>query len=52
MNSSNVNNLTMPVPGMPYGSPAMGPESKREAYDVFLIERDGSTDVYTSYDAA
>lgn len=40
------------VPGMPYGSPGMGPESKREAYDVFLIQRDGSTDVYTSYDAA
>ena len=40
------------VPGMPYGSPGMGPESKREAYDVFLIRRDGSTEVYTSYSAA
>jgi hypothetical protein len=40
------------VPGMPYGSPGMGPEESREAYDVFLIRRDGGTDVFTSYDAA
>jgi len=40
------------VPGMPYGSPGMGPESRREAYDVYLILRDGSTEVFTSYDAA
>lgn len=40
------------VPGMPYGSPGMGPEADREAYDVFLIRRDGSTDVYASYSAA
>lgn len=40
------------VPGMPYGSPGMGPESEREAYEVFLIRRDGSTDIYTSYSAA
>jgi hypothetical protein len=40
------------VPGMPYGSPGMGPEDQREAYDVFLIRRDGSTEVFTSYDAA
>jgi len=40
------------VPGMPYGSPGMGPESRREAYDVFLIRRDGSTEVFTRYDAA
>lgn len=40
------------VPGMPYGSPGMGPENEREAYDVFLILRDGSTEVFTSYDAA
>lgn len=40
------------VPGMPYGSPGMGPEESREAYDVFLIRRDGSTEVFTSYDAA
>jgi hypothetical protein len=39
------------VPGMPYGSPGMGPESEREAYDVFLIRRDGSSEVYASYAA-
>jgi hypothetical protein len=27
----------------------MGPEDEREAYDVFLIREDGSTEVYTSY---
>lgn len=40
------------VPGMPVGSPGMGPESEREAYDVFLIRRDGSIKVYASYAAA
>ena len=40
------------VPGMPYGSPGMGPESRREAYDVHLIRRDGTTEVFTSYEAA
>jgi len=40
------------VPGMPYGSPGMGPESEREAYEVFLIRRDGSNEVYASYSAA
>ncbi|MBL27277.1 MAG: metal-binding protein [Rhodospirillaceae bacterium] len=40
------------VPGMPYGSPGMGPEDEREAYDVFLIRRDGSTEVFSSYEAA
>ncbi|MHA7851259.1 DUF411 domain-containing protein [Roseovarius sp.] len=40
------------VPGMPYGSPGMGPETRREAYDVHLIRRDGTTEVFTRYDAA
>ena len=40
------------VPGMPYGSPGMGPESRREAYDVHLIHRDGTTAVFTHYPAA
>lgn len=35
------------VPGMPYGSPGMGPEDERDAYDVLLIRRDGSLDVYS-----
>lgn len=38
------------VPGMPYGSPGMGPESERDAYDVFLIRNDGSTEIFASYD--
>tara|TARA_B100002003_G_scaffold90839_2_gene84843 strand:+ start:11432 stop:11737 length:306 start_codon:yes stop_codon:yes gene_type:complete len=44
--------LGLAVPGMPYGSPGMGPEQGREAYNVFLIRRDRSTEVYTSYDEA
>ena len=40
------------VPGMPYGSLGMGAENERDAYDVFLIRRDGSTEVYASYSAA
>ncbi|KIC31484.1 MULTISPECIES: DUF411 domain-containing protein [Leisingera] len=44
--------IGLAVPGMPYGSPGMGPEDRREAYDVFLILKDGSTEVFTSYEAA
>ena len=44
--------LGLSVPGMPWGSPGMGPEAEREAYDVYLIARDGSTTVFTSYPAA
>ncbi len=44
--------IGLAVPGMPYGSPGMGPEDQREAYDVFLIRRDGSTEVFTTYEAA
>ncbi len=40
------------VPGMPYGSPGMGSEDGRDAYDVLLVQRDGSFSVYTSYPAA
>lgn len=38
------------VPGMPYGSPGMGPEDEREAYNVFLIRKDGTTEVFSAYD--
>jgi hypothetical protein len=37
---------------MPYGSPGMGPEAEREAYEVFLIRHDGATEVFSSYGAA
>ena len=40
------------VPGMPFGSPGMGPEDQREAYDVVLIRRDGGAAVFTAYPAA
>lgn len=40
------------VPGMPMGSPGMGPENEREAYDVLLIARDGSASVFSHYPAA
>lgn len=40
------------VPGMPFGSPGMGPETQREAYDVLLVKRDGTSSIFTSYPAA
>lgn len=44
--------IGLAVPGMPYGSPGMGPESSRDAYDVHLILSDGSTEIFTRYEAA
>jgi hypothetical protein len=44
--------IGLAVPGMPWGSPGMGPESEREAYDVHLIHPDRTTSVFTSYPAA
>ncbi|WP_347140348.1 DUF411 domain-containing protein [Paracoccus sp. SSK6] len=44
--------IGLAVPGMPYGSPGMGPESEREAYDVLLIRNDGTSEVFTHYPAA
>lgn len=41
--------IGLAVPGMPYGSPGMGPEDDRESYDVFLINTDGSTEIFTHY---
>lgn len=37
------------VPGMPLGSPGMDQGDDREPYDVLLIRRDGSTEVFASY---
>jgi hypothetical protein len=42
--------IGLAVPGMPWGSPGMGPESEREPYDVLLIARDGSASVFAHYD--
>jgi hypothetical protein len=44
--------IGLSVPGMPIGSPGMGPEDQREAYDVILIGRDGAANVFASYPAA
>ena len=44
--------IGLAVPGMPYGSPGMGPESERDAYSVMLMLRDGSAEVFAHYPAA
>jgi hypothetical protein len=44
---ANAKGLT--VPGMPVGSPGMGPEGSGEPYDVLLLLEDGSTRVYTTH---
>lgn len=41
--------IGLAVPEMPLGSPGMDFETTREAYDVFLIRNDGSTEVFSSY---
>lgn len=43
--------IGLSVPGMPHGSPGMGPESEREAYAVYLIRKGGTTEVFASYEA-
>jgi hypothetical protein len=37
------------VPGMPYGSPGMGPESEADPYQVLLLKKDGTTTVFANY---
>ena len=38
------------VPDMPYGSPGMGePGADADPYDVLLLRRDGTTEVFASY---
>lgn len=39
------------VPGMPIGSPGMEAGSSRAAYDVLLVKKDGTNEVYASYAA-
>lgn len=41
--------LGLTVPGMPYGSPGMGPASEAEPYQVLLVKKDGTTSVYANY---
>jgi hypothetical protein len=47
--------LGLAVPGMPIGSPGMdGPvyKGRKDAYQVLLVQRDGSTRVFASYAAS
>ena len=44
--------IGLSVPGMPYGSPGMGPESEREAFDVLLMRKDGRVELFNRYAAA
>ena len=44
--------LGLAVPAMPYGSPGMGPEEEREAYDVYIIGTDGTVAVFQHYPEA
>ncbi len=37
------------VPAMPMGSPGMETGGRKDAYDVFLVNRDGSTKTYAHY---
>lgn len=46
------NALGLSVPGMPWGAPGMGPESERDAYDVLLFQKDGTSEIISQYAAA
>lgn len=41
--------IGLTVPGMPLGSPGMEAGAERDAYDVLLIRKDGSTEVFAHY---
>ena len=42
--------IGLTVPNMPYGSPGMGePGPVADPYDVLLVKRDGTTEVFASY---
>lgn len=41
--------IGLAVPGMPLGSPGMDFGDDVDAYDVFLVNSDGSTEVFSSY---
>ncbi|WP_100269130.1 DUF411 domain-containing protein [Epibacterium ulvae] len=47
--SERLDAVGLAVPGMPLGSPGMDQNRWREAYNVFLINNDGSTEVFSSY---
>jgi hypothetical protein len=37
------------VPAMPIGSPGMEEGNRKDPYDVFLVNRNGSTQIYAKY---
>ena len=41
--------IGLTVPEMPYGSPGMGDMADADPYEVLLVKRDGSTEVYARY---
>ena len=41
--------IGLTVPGMPVGSPGMEQGDEFEPYDVLLIKKDGSTEVFASH---
>ena len=41
--------LGLAVPAMPYGSPGMGPEDEREAFNIYIISADGTAEVFQHY---
>ena len=41
--------IGLAVPGMPLGSPGMGFGDDADAYDVFIVNSDGTTEVFSSY---
>ncbi|MBL4743796.1 MAG: DUF411 domain-containing protein [Cycloclasticus sp.] len=43
--------LGLAVPGMPIGSPGMEMGDRRDAYDVLLLNKDGSSTVYQQINA-
>ena len=45
------NAVGLSVPGMPIGSPGMEAGGQRDAYDVLLIRKDGTTEIFATYSA-
>jgi len=41
--------IGLAVPGMPVGSPGMEVGTRRDPYDVLLVERNGRSTVYAHY---
>jgi hypothetical protein len=44
--------IGLAVPGMPIGSPGMGEPDPSNPYEVLLVRRDGTTDVFSRHPQA